>query len=433
MNMCDLIQIKKNGEELSEEQIHQMIEGYTRGEIPDYQMSAFLMAVCFTGMSIQETTALTLAMAKSGEQMDLSSIQGKKVDKHSTGGVGDKVSLVLAPLVASVGIPVAKMAGRGLGHTGGTIDKLECFDGFQAGLTRDQFVRNVNALQIAIACQTADLAPADRKLYALRDVTGTVDQVSLIASSIMSKKLASGADGIVLDVKVGDGAFMKTLPEAKNLAEMMVAIGRAAGRDVTAVLSDMEQPLGYAIGNALEVKEAIETLKGNGPQDLVSLVLALGSIMAVKANVADTRQEGQRLLETALRDGKAFEKFCQFIQAQGGSPDQVLHPELLPGAAYKKEVCAERSGFISRIRAREMGRICLFLGGGRKTKESVIDPGVGLVLRHKTGEYVQAGESLAQVHANSRDALDEAIQRVRGAFEISEQKPDARELILGII
>lgn len=320
MNMYDLIVKKKRGGELAKDEIDWMIREYTAGRIPDYQMSAMMMAVCFVGMSAEETKDLTLAMAHSGDMLDLSAISGTKVDKHSTGGVGDKASLVLAPLVASLGVPVAKMSGRGLGHTGGTIDKLESFTGFHTDLTPEQFVRNVNTIHIAIAGQTANLAPADKKLYALRDVTGTVDQMSLIASSIMSKKLASGADGIVLDVKTGDGAFMKSLDDARALAEEMVSIGRLAGKDVSAVISDMDQPLGNAVGNALEVKEAIRTLKGQGPEDLEQLVLVLGSLMTVKAGKAENTEEAERLLRESLESGRAFEVFKAFIYAQGGDP-----------------------------------------------------------------------------------------------------------------
>ena len=354
MNMYELIVKKKRGGELAKGEIDWMIREYTAGRIPDYQMSAMMMAVCFVGMSAEETKDLTLAMAHSGDMLDLSAIRGIKVDKHSTGGVGDKTTLVLAPLVASLGVPVAKMSGRGLGHTGGTIDKLESFTGFHTDLTPEQFIRNVNTIHIAVAGQTANLAPADKKLYALRDVTGTVDQMSLIASSIMSKKLASGADGIVLDVKTGDGAFMKSLDDARALAEEMVSIGKLAGKDVSAVISDMDQPLGSAVGNALEVKEAIRTLKGQGPEDLEQLVLVLGSIMTVKAGRAENTEEAERLLRDSLESGRAFEVFKAFIRAQGGDPEEAEHPELLPSAAYQEAVCAERDGFVSDIRTEEI-------------------------------------------------------------------------------
>ena len=433
MNMYELIVKKKRGGELAKGEIDWMIREYTAGRIPDYQMSAMMMAVCFVGMSVEETKDLTLAMAHSGDMLDLSAIRGIKVDKHSTGGVGDKTTLVLAPLVASLGVPVAKMSGRGLGHTGGTIDKLESFTGFHTDLTPEQFIRNVNTIHIAVAGQTANLAPADKKLYALRDVTGTVDQMSLIASSIMSKKLASGADGIVLDVKTGDGAFMKSLDDARALAEEMVSIGKLAGKDVSAVISDMDQPLGSAVGNALEVKEAIRTLKGQGPEDLEQLVLVLGSIMTVKAGRAENTEEAERLLRDSLESGRAFEVFKAFIRAQGGDPEEAEHPELLPSAAYQEAVCAERDGFVSDIRTEEIGRICLLLGGGRETKESAIDLSVGLVLCKKKGDAVKKGEPLAVIHASDPGKLSEAKKRLLEAYEFTSQKPEAAPLIKDII
>ncbi len=433
MNMYDLIVKKKRGGELAKDEIDWMIWEYTAGRIPDYQMSAMMMAVCFVGMSAEETKDLTLAMAHSGDMLDLSAISGTKVDKHSTGGVGDKTSLVLAPLVASLGVPVAKMSGRGLGHTGGTIDKLESFTGFHTDLTPEQFVRNVNTIHIAIAGQTANLAPADKKLYALRDVTGTVDQMSLIASSIMSKKLASGADGIVLDVKTGDGAFMKSLDDARALAEEMVSIGRLAGKEVSAVISDMDQPLGNAVGNALEVKEAIRTLKGQGPEDLEQLVLVLGSLMAVKAGKAENTEEAERLLRESLESGRAFEVFKAFIRAQGGDPEEAEHPELLPSAAYQESVCAEADGFVSNIHTEEIGRICLLLGGGRETKESAIDLSVGLVLCKKKGDAVKKGDLLAVIHASDPEKLSEAKKRLLESYEFTPQKPEVPPLIKDII
>ena len=433
MNMYELIVKKKRGGELAKGEIDWMIREYTAGRIPDYQMSAMMMAVCFVGMSAEETKDLTLAMAHSGDMLDLSAIRGIKVDKHSTGGVGDKTTLVLAPLVASLGVPVAKMSGRGLGHTGGTIDKLESFTGFHTDLTPEQFIRNVNTIHIAVAGQTANLAPADKKPYALRDVTGTVDQMSLIASSIMSKKLASGADGIVLDVKTGDGAFMKSLDDARALAEEMVSIGKLAGKDVSAVISDMDQPLGSAVGNALEVKEAIRTLKGQGPEDLEQLVLVLGSIMTVKAGRAENTEEAERLLRDSLESGRAFEVFKAFIRAQGGDPEEAEHPELLPSAAYQEAVCAERDGFVSDIRTEEIGRICLLLGGGRETKESAIDLSVGLVLCKKKGDAVKKGEPLAVIHASDPGKLSEAKKRLLEAYEFTSQKPEAAPLIKDII
>ena len=433
MNMYDLILKKKRGEALSKNEIEYMISNYTKGVIPDYQMSAMLMAICFQGMNEEETKELTMAMAQSGDMLDLSEIRGMKVDKHSTGGVGDKTSLVLGPMVASLGVPVAKMSGRGLGHTGGTIDKLESFSGFTTALTKERFIENVNTIRMAIAGQTADLAPADKKLYALRDVTGTVDQLSLIASSIMSKKLASGADAIVLDVKTGDGAFMKTLEDSVALAEAMVSIGTLAGRDVTAVISDMDQPLGNAVGNALEVKEAIETLRGNGPADLVELVLTLGSYMVVAAKKANSLDEARKRLTQCLYDGSAYDVFKQFVVAQGGLEEEVLDPTLLPRAAYIEEVPSEVSGYVAKIQTEEIGRINLLLGGGRETKESGIDLSVGLVLHKKRGDQVSVGESLATIHANDREKLKIAKDRLKKSYtftkDVIEKTPVIKQVV----
>ena len=433
MTMYDLILKKKKGLELTEEEIRYMIEGYTSGSIPDYQMSAMTMAICFQGMTPEETKNLTIAMAESGDMLDLSEIQGIKVDKHSTGGVGDKTSLVLGPMVASLGVSVAKMSGRGLGHTGGTIDKLESFTGFTTGLSKETFIKNVNDIHIAIAGQTADLAPADKKLYALRDVTGTVDQMSLIASSIMSKKLASGADAIVLDVKTGDGAFMKELDDSIALAEAMVSIGKLAGKKMAAIISDMDQPLGNAIGNILEVKEAMDTLKGNGPKDLEELVLTLGAYMVVAAEKAHSLEEARTLLEQTLKDGSAFETFKKFIVAQGGSEDEVLHPEKLPQAKYVEDVISTQSGFVQKIQTEEIGRISLLLGGGRETKESEIDLTVGVVLNKKRGDEVKAGDVLATIHANDREKLEQAKKRLLEAYTIAEANVDNIALIKTII
>lgn len=433
MNMYDLIVKKKRGEELTKEEIGYMITNYTSGQIPDYQMSAMMMAICFQGMTPEETKNLTLAMAESGDMLDLSAIDGIKVDKHSTGGVGDKTSLVLGPMVASLGVAVAKMSGRGLGHTGGTIDKLESFTGFHTSLSNEQFIQNVNKIHMAIVGQTADLAPADKKLYALRDVTGTVDQLSLIASSIMSKKLASGADAIVLDVKTGDGAFMKTLEDSVALAEAMVSIGKLSGRKMAAIISEMDQPLGNAVGNSLEVKEAIETLQGNGPEDLVELVLTLGSHMVVVAEKADSIDEARERLELSLKDGSAFETFKKFIVAQGGLEEEVLCPEKLPAAKYVEEVICEEEGYVAKIQTEEIGRISLLLGGGRETKESEIDLAVGLVLKKKCGDKVLSGDSLAQIHANDMDKLVLAKERLRKAYRIVEEKVEKGPVIKRVI
>ena len=433
MTMYDLILKKKRGMELSKEEITYMIQGYTKGDIPDYQMSAMMMAICFQGMTPEETKELTLAMAESGDMLDLSAIEGIKVDKHSTGGVGDKTSLVLGPMVASLGVAVAKMSGRGLGHTGGTIDKLESFTGFTTGISKETFIKNVNEIHMAIAGQTADLAPADKKLYALRDVTGTVDQMSLIASSIMSKKLASGADAIVLDVKTGDGAFMKTFEDSKALAEAMVSIGKLAGKKMAAIISDMDQPLGNAVGNILEVKEAIDTLHGNGPKDLEELVLTLGSYMVVAAEKAETLEEAREKLSLSLQNGSAFETFKQFVVAQGGCEEEVLHPEKLPVAKYVENVLCDEDGYIAKIQTEEIGRISLLLGGGRETKESTIDLTVGLVLHKKRGEKVQKGDVLATVHANEKEKLAQAKDRLRKAYTIVEKEVEIETIIKDVI
>lgn len=433
MNMYDLIMKKKKGCELTNEEIRYMIDGYTKEVIPDYQMSAMMMAICFQGMTPEETKNLTLAMAESGDILDLSEIIGIKVDKHSTGGVGDKTSLVLGPMVAALGVSVAKMSGRGLGHTGGTIDKLESFTGFTTALSKDTFVKNVNEIGIAIAGQTADLAPADKKLYALRDVTGTVDQMSLIASSIMSKKLASGADAIVLDVKTGDGAFMKTLEDSVALAEAMVSIGKLAGKKMAAIISDMDQPLGNAVGNILEVKEAIDTLQGHGPKDLEELVLTLGSYMVVAAEKAETVEEARKMLEKTLRDGTAFEVFKKFVVAQGGCEAEVLHPEKLPVAKYIEDVVADTDGYVAKIQTEEIGRISLLLGGGRETKDSEIDLTVGVVLNKKRGDKVVKGDVLATIHTNDEEKLAQAKKRLLDAYTIVEEIIEKEALIKSVI
>jgi len=433
MNMYDLIMKKKKGFELTNEEIRYMIEGYTKEAIPDYQMSAMMMAICFQGMTPEETKNLTLAMAESGDMLDLSEIKGIKVDKHSTGGVGDKTSLVLGPMVAALGVSVAKMSGRGLGHTGGTIDKLESFTGFTTALSKDNFIKNVNEIGIAIAGQTADLAPADKKLYALRDVTGTVDQMSLIASSIMSKKLASGADAIVLDVKTGDGAFMKTLNDSVALAEAMVSIGKLAGKKMAAIISDMDQPLGNAVGNILEVKEAIDTLKGHGPKDLEELVLTLGSYMVVAAEKVETIKEARTALKQTLVDGSAFEVFKKFVVAQGGCEDEVLYPEKLPVAKYIEDVVADTEGYVAKIQTEEIGRISLLLGGGRETKESEIDLTVGVVLNKKRGDRVEVGDVLATIHANNKYKLAEAKKRLLASYTLPKYQISNEPIIKTII
>ncbi len=433
MRMYDIIMKKRNGAELTAEEIRFFVEGYTKGEIPDYQASALMMAIYFRKMTRRETAALTMAMAHSGDMLDLSAVRGIKVDKHSTGGVGDKTSLALAPMAAACGIPVAKMSGRGLGHTGGTIDKLESFPGFTTALTREQFIENVNRIGIAIMGQTAELAPADKKLYALRDVTATVDNMSLIASSIMSKKLAAGADAIVLDVKTGSGAFMKKETDARALAEEMVQIGRDAGRRTSAVISDMDQPLGYAVGNALEVKEAIAALRGEGPADFMELCDTLGSQMLLAGGRAQSREEARGMLKEAVRTGSALKKLAEFVEAQGGNPAAVYDTELLPKARLVQSVPAPKSGYVNRIACDEVGICSLILGGGRETKESGIDLSVGLVLGKKVGDWVEKGEPLAMIHANDPGRADAARKRFLLACEISETEPVKRPLIRDIL
>ncbi|MEG2935613.1 MAG: pyrimidine-nucleoside phosphorylase [Clostridium sp.] len=420
MRMYDLILKKRNGGELSTEEINFFIENYTKGNIPDYQVSALLMAIYFQKMNKRETSDLTMAMVHSGDMLDLSDIEGVKVDKHSTGGVGDTTTLVLAPMVAALGIPVAKMSGRGLGHTGGTIDKLESFKGFSVEMPTEKFMNNVNELKIAVGGQTGDLAPADKKLYALRDVTATVDNVSLIASSIMSKKIASGADAIVLDVKVGDGAFMKTTEAAEELAREMVAIGNHIGRKTMAVISDMDQPLGFAIGNVLEVEEAINTLKGNGPEDLLQLSLALGSRMVVLAGKAATVEEAEEMLKETIASGAAVKKLKEFVAAQGGDTDCIDNTELFPKAKYVVPVAANNSGVVKKIHAENLGLVAMELGAGRATKESEIDLAVGIVLTKKRGDKVEAGETIAYIHSNKEELIDKAKAGILVNYEIVE-------------
>ncbi len=433
MRMYDLIAKKRNGKELSKDEIIFMVDGFTKGEIPDYQMSAMMMAIYFQGMNKEETLQLTMAMAHSGDMLDLSAIRGIKSDKHSTGGVGDKTSLVLGPMVAACGAPVAKMSGRGLGHTGGTIDKLESFDGFSTSIPEEQFVDNVNSIGISIVGQTANLAPADKKIYALRDVTATVDNLSLIASSIMSKKLASGAQVLVLDVKTGDGAFMKTEEDSFALAKAMVEIGNGAGRKTVAVISDMNQPLGYAIGNAMEVKEAIETLQGKGPKDLLDLCLELGSYMLLGTGNAATKEEAYEKLTGVIDSGAALDKFAEFVEAQGGNKEQVYNPELLPKASIVHVCKSEESGYVSAIKTEEMGIVSLLLGGGRETKESVIDLSVGILLHKKIGDKAEAGEPLVTLYANNEKKLEAAIQRFQGIYSFSKEKVEEPKLLRGTV
>lgn len=432
MRMIDIIEKKRDGYELTTEEIQFFIKGYTDGTIPDYQASALLMAIYFQGMNHRERKDLTMAMVHSGDQVDLSKIEGIKVDKHSTGGVGDTTTLVLGPLVASVGVPVAKMSGRGLGHTGGTIDKLESFPGFHVELTKDEFIQLVNEQKIAVVGQSGNLTPADKKLYALRDVTGTVNSIPLIASSIMSKKIAAGADCIVLDVKVGSGAFMKNVADAKELAETMVEIGNSVGRKTMAVISDMDQPLGFAIGNALEVKEAIATLKGTGPQDLTELCLTLGSQMVYLAKKAESVDEARQMLISAIQSGKALEKMKSFITSQGGDVAYIDDPEKLPQAKYKIELPAKASGWIEKMMADKIGLAAMQLGAGRETKESKIDLAVGIVLNKKVGDLIEQGESILTIYSNSEN-IEEVKNLLYHSIKISHSKISPPPLIHEII
>ncbi|TMN20732.1 pyrimidine-nucleoside phosphorylase [Lentibacillus cibarius] len=428
MRMYDLIEKKRDGKELSKDEIHFFIDGYTNGDIPDYQVSALLMATFFRDMTEAERAELTASMVASGEQIDLSAISGVKVDKHSTGGVGDTTTLILAPLVASVGVPVAKMSGRGLGHTGGTIDKLEAIPGFHVELSNDEFIDSVNKNKVAVVGQTGNLTPADKKLYSLRDVTATVNSIPLIASSIMSKKIASGADAIVLDVKTGAGAFMKDYHDAKALAEAMVSIGNHVGRDTLAIISDMNQPLGKAIGNALEVKEAIDTLQGNGPSDLTALCLELGSHMTVLAGKADTVEEAKKRLTENLNNGKALERFKTFVESQGGDSRVIDHPELLPQATHKIELPATKSGTVSEIIADNIGTAAMMLGAGRSTKNSEIDLSVGIVLHKKIGDTVNEGEPLVTIHTND-SSIDTIKEKLYASINVSDHAVEAPPLI----
>lgn len=418
MRMVDLIEKKRDGHALTKEEISYVISGYTEGSIPDYQMSAFQMAVYFQGMTVEETAEFTMAMVESGDQVDLSAIDGVKVDKHSTGGVGDTTTLVLAPLVAALDIPVAKMSGRGLGHTGGTLDKLEAVPGFHVEITDKEFFDLVNTNKIAVIGQSGNITPADKKIYSLRDVTATVSSIPLIASSIMSKKIAAGSDAIVLDVKVGTGAFMKELPMARELASEMVQIGNQIGRQTMAVISDMNQPLGYAIGNALEVKEAVETLQGNGPEDLHELCLTLGSHMVRLAGKADSTEQARKMLEEVIQNGKALEVFKLFLQSQGGDTSVIDDLSKLPTARYQIDVPAKESGYVSAITADEIGTAAMLLGAGRATKESKIDLAVGLVLHKKIGDPVEVGESLVTIHSNSED-IEAVKEKIYHAYAMS--------------
>jgi len=433
MLMRELIEKKRSGGVLSAEEIAFMMKGYTAGEIPDYQMSAMLMAICFQGMTAEETKELTLAMVRSGDTLDLSGVRGVTADKHSTGGVGDKTSLILCPMVAAQGVRMAKMSGRGLGHTGGTIDKLESFPGFSSALTTERFFEVVNRVGFAIAAQTGELVPADKKLYALRDVTATVESLPLIASSIMSKKLASGAQVIVLDVKTGSGAFMHRTEDAFALAREMVSVGRLAGRRVVGVVTDMDEPLGCAVGNALEVKEAIAVLRGEAVPQLLELCLELGSHILVESGAAADADEAKKKLREGVENGSALRKLAEFVEAQGGDPQAVYDVSRLPLAPVRVPVPAPRDGYVRSINAQEVGGVCLRLGGGRVSKESGIDLSVGVQLRARVGSFVRAGEPLAEIHASDEVRAEAAVRELTACYTLGEQAPEARPLIYGVV
>ncbi|HYL37086.1 MAG TPA: thymidine phosphorylase [Bryobacteraceae bacterium] len=433
MRTVDLIHRKRDGEELSPEEISAIVDGYTRNEIPDYQMSALLMAVFFSGMTDREVSALTDCMIRSGETVDLSSIPGIKVDKHSTGGVGDKTSLISAPLAASAGVIVPMISGRGLGHTGGTLDKLESIPGFRTDLSIEEFREQLKKHGLAFIGQTPEVTPADGKLYALRDATATVESIPLIASSIMSKKLAVGLDAIVLDVKVGNGAFMKRQVDARRLAQMMVGIGRRMDKRVQSLITDMSQPLGYAVGNALEVMEVSQTLQNAGPTDLTRLSLELAARMIFLAKIAPTLDEARELAQQKLLDGSGYKKFKDVIEAQAGNPQVLDRFDLLPNATGVREIASPRAGYVSAIDAEDVGIASSMIGAGRNTKEDVIDPAVGVILEVKVGQKVDAGGVLCRVYYTSEEHVEEASQQIEDAFRISSQPPEERELILEVV
>jgi len=433
MRTVDLIQRKRAAEELSPEEISYLVNGYTSGEIPDYQISAFLMATCFTGMTDREVSALTDSMMASGGTVDLTSIPGTKVDKHSTGGVGDKTSLISAPIAAAAGVIVPMISGRALGHTGGTLDKLESIPGFRTDLTVEQFHDTLAQHGLSFMGQTDEIAPADKKMYALRDVTGTVESIALIASSIMSKKLAEGIDALVLDVKVGSGAFIKKQVEARRLAQMMVGIGRRMDKKVQALITDMNQPLGYAVGNALEVMEVSQTLHNEGPEDLRRLSLELAARMIFLGKITKTLDEARQLAEQKLSDGSAYQKFREVVEAQGGNPQALEKFELLPNATGMREITTSRAGYVSAINAEDIGRASTMMGAGRNTKDDAIDPAVGVILEVKSGEKVDSGAVLCRLYYTDEATLEEAAGMVEDAFRISAAKPDERELILEVV
>lgn len=432
MRMVDLIEKKREGDTLSKEEIGFIIEGYVHGTIPDYQMSAWAMAIYFSGMSLEETADLTLAMARSGDQLDLSTLGGRFVDKHSTGGVGDKTTLLLGPMVAACGVPVAKMSGRGLGHTGGTIDKLSAVPGFRVELTQEEFLAQVKKIGISVIAQTGNLVPADKKLYALRDVTATVSSVPLIASSVMSKKIAAGAQGIVLDVKYGSGAFMKTIEEARVLAETMVGIGKELGRQTIAVLSNMNQPLGRAVGNTLEILEVADALQGKGPEDLMEVSLELGAWMLVAGEVVSNVETGKEKLRESLTSGAAWLKFLSFLSEQGGDA-QVVADRHLKITPWNLPILAHESGYVQPFDAHKIGILAMTLGAGRVTKESPIDLGTGVVLAKKAGEWVEAGEPILQLYGSSKETLTEGLQFANRLVSVGSEAPDLPPLIEEVI
>ncbi len=432
MRMVDVILKKRAAKELTNEEIKFFINGFVDGSIPDYQVSALLMTIIFNGMTEKETFALTEAMLNSGEIVDLSSIPGVKVDKHSTGGVGDKVSLVLGPMVAACGVKLAKMSGRGLGHTGGTLDKLESIPGLSIQVSDEDFIKQVKEVGMAIVGQTDKLVPADKKLYALRDVTGTVDSMALIASSIMSKKLASGADTILLDVKFGNGAFMKTQKDAETLARLMVKIGKNFGKDTRAEITDMGEPLGKAVGNILEVEEAIDALNGHGPSDLLDVCLSSGSTMLVQAKVCETKEEARALLQSKIDSGEAFEVFKKFVSAQGGDVTYIENPSKFPTAMYKRDVVSTQTGYVSKVEAITIGVAAMQLGAGRERKEDLIDTSAGIVLNKKVGDKVEKGEVLATIYTDKPN-FDNIAKNIYSAFEIVDDEVTRGPVVLEVI
>lgn len=433
MRISDIILKKRNGEKLSKEEIEYFVKGYTEGEIPDYQASALLMAIYFKGMDAEETLNLTMAMVGSGDTVDLSEIKGIKVDKHSTGGVGDKISICLGPMVAAAGAVVAKMSGRGLGHTGGTIDKLESIKGLRLDLSQKEFIDNVNNIGLSIASQTGKIAPADKKIYALRDVTATVDNLSLIAASVMSKKIASGANGVVLDVKTGSGAFMKTIEDAKALAREMVSIGEGAGVNMVALVTNMDEPLGYNIGNSLEVIEAIEVLKGKGPKDVRELSIEIGSYMLIISKKASSKEEARKMLIDVIENGAALEKLKEMVKAQGGDSSYVENTDLFKKASYSTEVKSNLDGYVKHINSEEVGRSALLLGAGRENKDSVIDLSAGLKLVKKVGDKVNIGDTIGILYYNNDKNISEASNKLLKSYEISSEKVEASKLILDVV